>query len=145
MLRTLLFQSFVELWVQHFKQLGVVGKERPVEIGRVQDEDIPARSEFDRAFEINFVELCRFRLTLQLHPFRVYRMPRATATKLNKGGKGGVRQERRRFFQRVLPHGLDQTLILADLDLQPLWRTQLLEAGKASKGVEVVAGGVGRH
>ncbi|HWF10590.1 MAG TPA: hypothetical protein VG297_19110 [Bryobacteraceae bacterium] len=30
MLRTLLFQSFVELRVQHFKQLGIVGEERPV-------------------------------------------------------------------------------------------------------------------
>jgi hypothetical protein len=44
----LLFQSFFELWVQHFKQLGIVGEERPVEIVRAQDEDIPARSEFDR-------------------------------------------------------------------------------------------------
>src|SRR5271169_6481073 len=106
MLRTLLFQSFVELWVQHFKQLGIVGEEWPVEIGRVEDENIPARSEFDRAFEMSFVDPGRFCFALELHPFRIHRMPRTTATELNEGRKGGVRQEGRRFLLRVLPHGL---------------------------------------
>ena len=31
----------------------IQGEERPVEIGRVEDENIPARSEFGRAFEIS--------------------------------------------------------------------------------------------
>jgi len=34
-----------ELRIQHVKQLGVVGKEWSVEIGRMQDERIPSRSE----------------------------------------------------------------------------------------------------
>ena len=77
------FHSFVELRVQHFKQLGIVGEERPVEIGRVEDEDIPARFEFDRAFEISFVDPGRFCFALELHPFRIHRMPRTTATEFN--------------------------------------------------------------
>jgi len=34
-----------ELRIQHVKQLGIVGKEWSVEIGRMQDERIPSRSE----------------------------------------------------------------------------------------------------
>src|SRR5271155_1390964 len=83
-LRALLFEGFDELGVQHFKQLGVVGKERSVEIGHVQDEDIPARFEFDRAFEISFVDPGPFCFALELHPFRIHRMPRTTATEFNE-------------------------------------------------------------
>jgi hypothetical protein len=59
--RTALGKGVNELWVQHFKQLGIVVKERPVEIGRVQDEHIAARSEFDRAFEIGLMDPAGFR------------------------------------------------------------------------------------
>ena len=84
MLRPLLFQSFVELWVQHFKQLGIVGEERPVEIGRLEDEDIPARFELDLAFEISFVDPGRLCFALELHPFRIHRMPRTTAAEFHE-------------------------------------------------------------
>jgi hypothetical protein len=50
----------------------------------VEDEDIPARSEFDRAFEVGFVDPGRFRFALELHPFRIHRMPRAVPAKLNE-------------------------------------------------------------
>jgi len=62
------FKSFVELWVQHFKQLGV-GGERAAEIGRIEDEDIPARSEFDRAFEISFMDPGMACDRLRAHPY----------------------------------------------------------------------------
>src|SRR6266853_5958700 len=48
-LRTALFKCAAELRIQHFKQFGIIGDEWPVEIGGVQDEPIPARSELDRA------------------------------------------------------------------------------------------------
>jgi hypothetical protein len=54
-LRTALFKRAFELRIQHLKQLGVVGKERPIKVDRVQDERIPSRSERDRALEIGFV------------------------------------------------------------------------------------------
>ena len=44
-LRTAIFKRAFELRIQHLKQLGVVSKERPVEIGRVQDKRVPSRSE----------------------------------------------------------------------------------------------------
>ena len=144
-LRTALFKRAFELRIQHVKQLGVVGKERPIEIGRVQDERIPSRSERDRALEIGFVEAGRLRAALQLDPFRRHQMPCAAATKFNEGDEGGVCQQRRRFFLRVEPHRLDHALVLAHLDLQFLGRTQLLEASKAGEGIPVVTGIIGRH
>src|SRR5258707_8773197 len=88
-LRTALFKRAFELRIQHVKQLGVVGKEWPIEIGRVQDERIPPRSELDRALEIPFVEPSRLRAALQLDPFRRHQMPCAAATKFNEGDEGG--------------------------------------------------------
>ena len=82
-LRTALFKRAFELRIQHVKQLGIVGKERPIQIGRVQDERIPSRSERDRALEVGFVEAGRLRAALQLDPFRPDQMPCAPATKFN--------------------------------------------------------------
>jgi hypothetical protein len=56
--------SPLELRIQHVKQL-----EWSVEIGRMQDERIPSRSERDRALEIRFVEPGRLRAAIQLDPF----------------------------------------------------------------------------
>ena len=81
----------IELRIQHLEQLGVVGQERPIEIGRVQDERIPSRSELDQALEIGFVEAGRLRAALQLDPFRRHPMPCAAATQFNEGDEGGVR------------------------------------------------------
>ncbi len=144
-MRTALFKRAFELRIQHVKQLGVVGKERPIEIGRVQDERIPPRSVHDRALEISFVEAGRLRTALQLDPFRRHPMPCAAATQFNEGDKGGVRQQGRRFFLRVEPHRLDDALVPAHLDAQFLGGTQLLEASKAGEGIPVVTGVIGRH
>ena len=117
-MRAALVKRAFELRIQHFKPLGVVGKERTIEIGRMQDERIPSRSERDRALEIGFVEAGRLRAALQLDPFRRHQVPCAAATKFNEGGEGGVCQQRRRLFLRVEPHRLDHALVLAHLDLQ---------------------------
>src|ERR1700721_3409635 len=82
-LRTALFKRAFELWIQHLKQLGIVGKEWPVEIGRMQDERIPSRSERDRALEIGFVEAGRL-AALQLDSLRRHQMPCAAATNFNE-------------------------------------------------------------
>ena len=108
-LRTALFKRAFELRIQHLKQLGIVGKERPVEIGRVQDERIPSRSERDRALEIGFVEAGRLRAALQLDPFRRHQMPCAAATKFNERDKGGVCQQGRRFFLAWSPQARSRT------------------------------------
>jgi hypothetical protein len=73
-----------------------------VEIGRMQDECIPSRSEHDPALELRFVEPGRLRAALQLDPFRRHQMPCAAATKFNERDKGGVCQQGRRFFLSVL-------------------------------------------
>src|SRR6202041_823874 len=67
-LRTALFKRAFELRIQHLEQLGVVSMERPIEIGCVQDERIPSRSERNRTLEIGFVESGRLRAALQLDP-----------------------------------------------------------------------------
>ena len=89
-LRTALFKRAFELRIQHVKQLGIVGKEWSVEIGRMQDERIPSRSERDRPLEIRFVEPGRLRAALQLDPFRRHKVPCVAATKFDELGKGGV-------------------------------------------------------
>src|SRR6266516_4788327 len=89
-LRTALFKRTFELRIQHVKQLGIVGKEWSVEIGRMQVERIPSRSERDRPLEIRFVEPGRLRAALQLDPFCRHKVPCAAATKFNERGKGGV-------------------------------------------------------
>ena len=116
-LRTALFKCAFELRIQHVKQLGIVGKEWPIEIGRAQHERIPLRSERDRAFKIGLVEAGRLRAALQLDPFRRHKMSCAAATKFNERDKGGVCQQRRGFLVRVQPHRLDHALVLAHLDL----------------------------
>src|SRR5258706_7018005 len=103
-LRTALFKCAFELRIQHVKQLGIVGKEWPIEIGRVQDERIPSRSERDRTSKIGCVEAGHLRAALQLDPFRRHKMSCAAATKFNERDKAGVCQPRRRFFLRVEPH-----------------------------------------
>ena len=102
-LRTALLKRAFELRIQHVKQLGVVGKKRPIEIGRVQDERIPSGSECDRALEISFVEAGRLRTALQLDPFRRHQISGAAATQFNERGKGSVGQKGRCFLLRVLP------------------------------------------
>jgi hypothetical protein len=134
-----LFKCAFKLRIQHVKQLGIPGKESPIEIGRVQDERIPSRSELDRAFKPGFVEAGRLGAAPQLDPFRRHKMSCTAATKFNERDKGGVCQQGRGFFLRVQPHRL------AHCDLQFLGRTQLLEASKAGEGVSVVAGVPGRH
>src|SRR5208282_2507102 len=94
-LRTALFKCAFELRIQHVKQLGIVGKEWSVEIGRMQDERIPSRSERDRPLEIRFVEPGRLRAALQLDPFRRHKVPcagrpsstnEAKAASVSRGG-----------------------------------------------------------
>ena len=54
------FNGFGELRVQHLKQLDIVRNKWPVKIGCVEHQQIAARPEFDRAFEISFVDSGRF-------------------------------------------------------------------------------------